>query len=154
MYHDIPPWYSNFKGWYPPTVLNTPPPPWYSWYPPTCIMKSPTVMNTLTVLKITPHGTHDIPTLLNTPTVLKISPTVLMISPTVLNIPHGTAYTLYRVICMCQFYPMISLGLERDNQAQTIYTIFRHFFCCQLSTRSLFTVRRQHKVNLLTKDAK
>ena len=31
MYHDIPPWYSNFKGWYPPTVPNI------------------------------PHGTHDIP---------------------------------------------------------------------------------------------
>ena len=31
MYHDIPPRYSNFKGWYPSTVLNT------------------------------PHGTHDIP---------------------------------------------------------------------------------------------
>ena len=23
MHHDIPPRYSNFKGWYPPTVLNT-----------------------------------------------------------------------------------------------------------------------------------
>ena len=23
MHHDIPPQYSNFKGWYPPTVLNT-----------------------------------------------------------------------------------------------------------------------------------
>ena len=135
---------------------------------PTCIMKPPTVLNTLTVLKITPHGTEHprtvlkisptfimiSPTVLNTLTVLKISPTVLMISPTVLNIPHGTACTLCRVICICQFYPMISLGLERDNQAQTIYTIFRHFFCCHLSTRSLFIVRRQHKVNLLTKDAK
>ena len=71
-----PPWYS----WYPPRYWT---PPQYSWYPPTCIMISPTV--------------------LNTPTVLKISPTVLMISPTVLNTPrywnpHGTAHTLYRVI--------------------------------------------------------
>ena len=92
MHHDIPPWYSNFKGWYPPR---------YSWwYPPTCIMISPTVLNI-------PHGTQDNPpryswyppTVLNTPTVLKISPTVLntpmvlKISPTVLMIsPHGTEH--------------------------------------------------------------
>ena len=38
IYHDIPPRYSNFKGWYPPTVLNTP-----------------------TVLMISPHGTEHPP---------------------------------------------------------------------------------------------
>ena len=50
------------------------------------------------------------PTVLNTPTVLKISPTVLMISPTVLNTPHGTAHTLYRVViwllCVNQIFPV------------------------------------------------
>ena len=99
--HDIPPWYSNFKGWYlprywtPSTVLMIS--PRASWYPPR-YWTSPMV------LKITPtlHMT-DPPTVLNTPTVLKISPTVLKISPTVLNTPHGTehphgtAHTLYRV---------------------------------------------------------
>ena len=38
MYHDIPPRYSNFKGWYPPRY----------WTPPT-------------VLMISPHMHHDIP---------------------------------------------------------------------------------------------
>ena len=82
-------------------------PPRYSWYPPT-------------VLMISPHGTHDIPPRYWTPpTVLKISPKFIMISPTVLNTPHGTqdipprywtpptvlstphgtAHTLYRVVC-------------------------------------------------------
>ena len=58
--HDIPPRYSNFKGWYPPTVLNTP-----------------------TVLKISPHGTHDIPHGTE--------------HPHSTEHPHGTAHTLYRV---------------------------------------------------------
>ena len=69
-----PPRHSNFKGWYPPTVLMISPhgtehphgtqdiPPHLSWYP-------PTVLNT-------PHGTHDI--------------------PHGTEHPHGTAHTLYR----------------------------------------------------------
>ena len=35
----ISPWYSNYKGWYPPVVLNT---PTVLKIPPTCIMISPT----------------------------------------------------------------------------------------------------------------
>ena len=79
---------------------------------PTCIMISSTVLNTPTVLKITPqyswyahssehpHGTQEIPTfimisptVLNTPQYSRYPPTVLMISsmvlktPTVLNTP-------------------------------------------------------------------
>ena len=50
----------------------------------------PTILNTPTVLMISPHVHHDIPTVLMiSPTVLNI-PTVLKIFPTVLNIPHGT----------------------------------------------------------------
>ena len=105
MHHDIPPRYSNFKGWYPPTVLNTlhgthdiphmhhdiphgtEHPPQYSRYPSTFIM-------------ISPHGTQDVP-----PRYSRCPPMVLMISshgthdiPTVLNTPHGIAHTLYRVV--------------------------------------------------------
>ena len=74
MYRDNPPRYSNFKGWYPPTVLNI-----------------PMVLNTPTVLKITPTVLMISPPVLNTPMVHKISPTFIMISPTVLKISsHGT----------------------------------------------------------------
>ena len=60
---------------------------------PTVLMISPTVLNTPTVLKISPHGTQDIP-----PWYSRYPPTVLMIPPTVLKIspqgnhdsPHGT----------------------------------------------------------------
>ena len=38
------------------------------------------------------------PMVLNTPTVLMISPTCIMISPMVLHTPHGIAHTLYRVL--------------------------------------------------------
>ena len=82
MHHDIPPRYSNFKGWYPPHGTHDIPhmhhdiPPRYSnfkgWYP-------PTVLNTL-------HGTHDIP-----PRASWYPSTVLMISPHgTHDIPHGT----------------------------------------------------------------
>ena len=64
-----------------PTVLNT---PFYSRYPPTFIMISPTVVNTPTVLKISPHGTHDIPHGTETPHGTEH--------------PHGTTHTLYRVL--------------------------------------------------------
>ena len=56
-------------------------------------MITPTVLNTPTVLKISPTF------IMISPTVLKMSPTVLMISPMVLNTPtvlitpHGTAHT-------------------------------------------------------------
>ena len=113
--HDIPPhasWYpprySNFKGWYPPTVLNIPHgtqdnphgtqdnPPHLSWYP-------PMVLNTPNSTQDIPHIYHDIPPRYWTPpTVLKIS--VLKISPHGTHDiphgtehPHGTAHTLYRV---------------------------------------------------------
>ena len=66
-----------------PTVLKITPtvlmiPPRYSRYPSIFIMISPTVLNTPTVLKMSPHGTHDI--------------------PHVTEHPHGTAHTLYRVV--------------------------------------------------------
>ena len=116
-YHDIPPRYSNFKGWYPPTVLNTlhgthdsphvhhDIPPRY-WTSPTVLKITPHGTHDIppqywtppTVLKISPHIYHDIPPRYWTPpTVLKISPTVLMISPHGTEHPHGTAHTLYRV---------------------------------------------------------
>ena len=123
--HDIPtcimisPWYSNFKGWYPP---------WY-WTAPTalmispmCIMISPTVLNTT-------HGTQDNPPQYSWyphgtehPHGTQISPTFIMISPRYwtppwysryppryswypqqywtshcTEHPQGTAHTLYRV---------------------------------------------------------
>ena len=58
------------------------------------LFEYPTVLNTPTVLMISPHMYHDIPhgtqiSKDDIPTVLN-TPTVLMISPTVLNIPHGT----------------------------------------------------------------
>ena len=67
-------------------------------YPPTVLMISPTVLNTPTVLKISPHGTHD-----GTP-------------PTVLNTPHGTAHTLYRV------QTSLSVGYSRSLQPYNIST--------------------------------
>ena len=86
-------------------------------------MVSPTVLNTPTVLMLSPRFIMISPTVLSIPTILKIIPTVLMISPTVLNTPrysrfpptvlntptalkisrqgtehpHSTAHTLYRV---------------------------------------------------------
>ena len=98
MYHDIPPRYSNFKGWYPPTVLNTPHgthdiphmhhdiPPHASWYPPR-YWTSPMV------LKITPHGTHDIPHGTEHPHGTQdIPPRYSWYPSTVLNTPHGTEH--------------------------------------------------------------
>ena len=99
--HDIPPhvsWYPPHVSWYPPTVLkfqrmvsptvlNIPHsthdiPPRASWYPPR-YWTSPTV------LKITPHGTHDIPHGTEHPQrYSRYPPTFIMISPMVLN--HGT----------------------------------------------------------------
>ena len=68
-----PPWYS----WYPPTCIMISPtvlkfqwmisphgtehPPQYSWYPPHASWYPPWYWTSPTVLKITPHGTHDIP---------------------------------------------------------------------------------------------
>ena len=94
MHHDIPPRYSNFKGWYPPRY----------WIPSTVLMISPHGTEH-------PHGTQDIPPHLSwyphstehPPWYSWYPPTVLMISPMVLNTPHGTenpqgtAHTLYRV---------------------------------------------------------
>ena len=114
--HDMPPhvsWYpprySNLKGWYPPTVLNTPQgthdiphvhhdiPLRASWYP-------PRYWTPPTVLKITPHGTHGISHgtehphgtqdiyhdirhgTEQPPRYSRYPPTVPMISPTVLNL--------------------------------------------------------------------
>ena len=103
MHHDIPPRYSNFKGWYPPRY----------WTPSTVLMISPHVHHDIphvhhdipprywtspTVLKITPHGTHNIPHgTEHPPRYSRYPPTFIMISPTVLNTPtvlkispHGT----------------------------------------------------------------
>ena len=126
--HDIPPrasWYPPRASWYPPRASWYP--PHASWYPPR-YWTSPTVLNI-------PHGTQDnppryswySPTVLNTPTVLKISPTFIMISPTVLNTPtvlmisprywtpptvlstpHGTAHTLYRVVMRFDIFIPVS----------------------------------------------
>ena len=92
MHHDIPPRYSNFKGWYPPTVLNTlhgthDIPPCASWYPP-WYWTSPTV------LKITPHGTHESPHGTEHPHGTQdIPPRYSWYPPTVLMIsPHGTEH--------------------------------------------------------------
>ena len=90
--HDTehPPRYSNFKGWYPPRY----------WTPSTVLMISPMVLNTPTVLMISPHGTeHPSRYSRYPPTFIMVSPTVLKISPHGHDIPHGTAHTLYRVIC-------------------------------------------------------
>ena len=56
-------------------------------------MISPMVLNTPTVLKISPHIYHDIPHgTEHPPWYSRYPPTVLMISPTVLNTPHGTEH--------------------------------------------------------------
>ena len=88
MYHDIPQRYSNFKGWYPPTVLNT---PTVFMISPTCIMISPRIENP-NGTQDNPHCTHDIPHGTEHPMVLKISPTFIMISPTVLNTQRYSRY--------------------------------------------------------------
>ena len=66
MHHDIPPRYSNFKGWYPPTILNTPHgtrdiPHVHHDIPHVHHDIPPRYWTSPTVLKVTPHGTHDIP---------------------------------------------------------------------------------------------
>ena len=57
MYNDIPPRYSNFKGWYPHSTEHphgTHDIPHVHYDIPTVLKISPTVLNT-------PHGTQDIP---------------------------------------------------------------------------------------------
>ena len=64
-------------------------------------MISPTVLNTPTVLKISPHIYHDIPHGTEHPTVLKISPHSTHDIPHGTEHPHGTAHTLYDVGMHC-----------------------------------------------------
>ena len=90
-------WYPPHASWYPPTCIMISPhgtqiskdgiPPRYSWYPPRASWYPPRYWTSPTVLKITPHGTHDIPPRYWTP------PTVLKISPHIYHdIPHGTEH--------------------------------------------------------------
>ena len=72
----ISPQYSNYKGWYPLTVLNT---PMLLIVSPRCIIISPTVLNMPMVLIVSRYYN-----------ILIVSPTCIMKSPTVLCIPHGT----------------------------------------------------------------
>ena len=93
MYHDIPYGTEHLMVvMISPTVLNT---PTVLMISPTCIVISPTVLNIPTVLKISPTVLKVTPTLLNTPTVLNISPhgTEDNLTSTVLNSTehsHGT----------------------------------------------------------------
>ena len=72
-------------------------PPRYSWYPPRASWYPPRYWTSPTVLKINPHGTHDIPTVLNTlhgtqdiPPHLSWYPPRYWTPPRYSRYPHGT----------------------------------------------------------------
>ena len=86
-----PPRYSNFKGWYPPTVLNTPHgthdiPPRASWYPHGTEHPHSTQDN--------PHGTHDIPHGTEHPHGTQDIPHGTEHPHGTQDIPHGTEHPL------------------------------------------------------------